>query len=215
MGALGFDPLVNPILPARLLLSAGVPTSFGVGRDFQVLSDGTAKICPWGSNNSNRISTSDPSLVYPDPKGQCFDTPANSAELAVGDEASCVRLVNGTVVCWGYNALGELGNNDPNGAVVPPPGTQVFGALNAVRIVAGQHHFCGIPTGNQRNVMCWGNGVSLPISVSMKLPLDVTVVELGAGIHAAKTCAIISDGSIQCWAFSDTSSTAAPVIATW
>jgi hypothetical protein len=87
--------------------------------------------------------------------------------------------------------------------------------LNAADIAAGAYHVCGIPSGNARGVTCWGSDLYQPTAVSIALPIGLTVSRLGAGVHAYSTCAIISDGSLQCWSLTTVGLAATPAGATW
>ena len=95
----------------------------------------------------------------------------------------------------------------------PVPGKEVLG-LNATNVVAGGFHACAIPSGNPRSVVCWGGGRYETAAVSLSVPPGLIVSGLGAGVRTFSTCAIISDGSLQCWIEGPTL-TATPVGATW
>ena len=156
----------------------------------------------------------DDTSIYQNPQGQCFTVSSTVAQMAIGEFISCARLASGIVMCWGYNSRGQIGVNDMSTFFFPVPGEQVLG-LNAVDVVSGAYHACAIPSGAPRLVVCWGNDLLQPTAVDMNIPANITVSRLGAGVHAYSTCAIMSDGSLQCWIATTVPLTATPVVATW
>lgn len=108
--------------------------------------------------------------------------------IAVGYSNACA-LIEGGVKCWGYNELGELGNNSTVNSSVP---TQVYGlTANVTAVSAGEYESCAIVN---HGVECWG-GVFGPIPMQVgNLTSNVTAVTVGTQ-HA---CAIVL-GSVQCW----------------
>jgi alpha-tubulin suppressor-like RCC1 family protein len=71
-------------------------------------------------------------------------------QLAAGYDHVCARRVDGSVVCWGYNSYGELGDGTTNRSAVP----RIVAGLTSAAITAGKYHVCSLdPTGA---VSCWG-----------------------------------------------------------
>jgi hypothetical protein len=76
----------------RRLVSTGhaliVPVSLTLwnGFSFQVAAYGASSVCPWGSGSV----AGNPSMLYPEPQGQCFDLGTKIAQL-LGEETTCVR----------------------------------------------------------------------------------------------------------------------------
>ncbi|MEM5880171.1 MAG: hypothetical protein QXQ16_02695 [Candidatus Aenigmatarchaeota archaeon] len=72
--------------------------------------------------------------------------------IAAGHYHTCAVLSNGSVMCWGNNLVGQLGDKTLLGRSTPVP---VKGINNAIAIAAGGGHTCAIlSTGS---IMCWGN----------------------------------------------------------
>jgi serine/threonine-protein kinase len=92
---------------------------------------------------------------------------ADISDFALTDYSGCV-IISGTVHCWGYNAVGQLGNGTisgpSNGAATSPSQLQsannmtpVGGLLSgkvAVKIVGGNNHYCAIT--DTKEAYCWG-----------------------------------------------------------
>ncbi|MEZ4864216.1 MAG: hypothetical protein R3C14_23085 [Caldilineaceae bacterium] len=122
--------------------------------------------------------------------------------LALGAEHTCALLQNGTVKCWGNNAVGQLGDGSNSDSPLPVDVTGLTGAV--VALAAGENHTCALLQSGA--VKCWGENTagqlgdgtttntSFPVNV---LGLNSGVVALTAGI--AHSCALVQGGAIQCW----------------
>jgi alpha-tubulin suppressor-like RCC1 family protein len=167
-----------------------------------------AELCAWGRNATSMISAMGGLGVMTTP--QCRAV-ADVAELGVGDTHVCVRHAAGTFTCWGERYYGQLGigGSDGDTADVPPPGsvTSLPGSAMVVQLVLGVNHTCGLLSDG--SVTCFGRNnlgqagpgasaeeVRTPITVS---GLAGKVFALGAGSTAQHTCAIVANGSVQCW----------------
>jgi len=64
---------------------------------------------------------------------------------------SCARRAGGSVVCWGYNYSGELGDGTTTSRLTP---VAVSGLSDAVELSAGGLHSCARRAGG--SVVCWG-----------------------------------------------------------
>jgi len=112
---------------------------------------------------------------------------------------SCARGGDGTVWCWGDNALGELGDNT---GLSVPAAVQVANLTNIVAIDAGHTHTCAIDGAGIAS--CWGqnnhgqigdgtqNNALAPLQVSLS-----PVRRIATG--SSHTCAILNDTTLQCW----------------
>lgn len=102
--------------------------------------------------------------------------------VAAGEAHSCVLTRGGTVLCWGANASGQLGDGSTTQRLTP---VAVIGLTNAeTSIVAGQSHTCAITTGG--GVVCWGeNGDGqLGNNSTTDSPTPVQVSGLTSGVTA-------------------------------
>lgn len=132
---------------------------------------------------------------------------AVASELAVGRLHSCARIDDGSVRCWGYSDLGQLGNGAALANVAFPTPVEVIG-LDApiVAVDTFFDHTCVLTDAGA--AWCWGSndhgqlgdGGTTTTSTPVAVPGGpFTAISAGVG----HTCAITADGGAQCWGYND------------
>ena len=184
-------------------LGGGVVAIAARGNHTCALTAGGAVRC-WGSNwygEAGTASKSDellPTEVFP------LDEPA--VGIAAGDRHTCVLTASGSVLCWGDDASGQLGN----GTIGFWPVLEAMGALErgAVAIAAGSDYTCALSAGG--GVLCWGANYYGQLgdgtTMERQVPTPVSGLTGGvAGIAAGsgRTCALTTAGNILCWGSND------------
>ena len=135
------------------ILDSGIPTALahGSGHTCAVRADG--KVLCWGSGGSGQLGDGNGMTTWLMPTIAL--TSMGATDVATGNNHSCAILVDGTVECWGYNQLGELGNSTQGilgvNQLSPVP---VMGITNAVRIRAGGEDTCVLLSDG--SARCWG-----------------------------------------------------------
>ena len=137
------------------------------------------------------------------------------AGVAAGDGFTCALGYDGVpgshtnVYCWGNNADGELGRGELSAAdAMALPADNL---TDADQLDAGDLHICAHLKSD--HVACWGRnqnsgdvftGQALPtmgsdtaIATPTEIPNLNNAASVSAGIES--TCALLRDGSIQCW----------------
>lgn len=202
-GQLGNGSTASSDTPVAMNGVSGVTATAG-GDNFNcvLLSNGTAQCL--GNNNSGELGNGSTTSS---------GTPVTVSGLsgvtaiAAGDTHACAVVSGGTVKCWGYNYNGQLGNGSTSNSDVPVTVSGLSGA--AIAIAAGGYHSCAIISGG--TVQCWGanyggqlgdgifNNVSYPFGSTA--PVAVSGLSGAVAIAAGNehTCALISDGTVQCW----------------
>ncbi|MDB4974773.1 MAG: regulator of chromosome condensation [Myxococcaceae bacterium] len=158
-----------------------------------LLEQGSARC--WGANYyyDQQYGDNEPASAAPE---ETFDGDY-SRLLAVGGDHFCVQLDPGPIVCRGstrgHTTTDHLGTGFIGGPIA--------------RLVAGSEHNCALVGGEQAVVRCWGAAgrlgvsigprLSVPIAEAVTLPLPRRPVYLAAGSDS--TCAVLDDGTIQCW----------------
>ncbi|HYC32170.1 MAG TPA: Ig-like domain-containing protein [Gemmatimonadales bacterium] len=138
--------------------------------------------------------------------------------LTVGGEHACGIESAGTVVCWGSNIVGELGNGTVYGNSLlkgEPWVSRVGGDVRFVQVSAGGHHTCGLDASGA--AYCWGDGAAGQLGTpeahecgwtSLRverfcrtLPAPVSGGLRFASIYAGSTftCALTAAGDAYCW----------------
>ena len=215
-GQLGDGSTNNSSTPVAVAGVGGAAAVSGGGfHSCALLGNGTVQC--WGRNDSGQLG---------DPATTTFSSVApvrvtgitTAIAVTAGGFHTCALLADGTVQCWGENDFGQLGN----GTSDPVPGTPttfnptpvtVSGITTAVAISAGGWHTCALL--RDGTVQCWGentygqlgNGATIapPAPGRSSTPATVTGITTAIGIEAGifHTCAILRDGTLQCWGRND------------
>lgn len=165
------------------------------------LSDSTVRC--WGRNDDGRLGNGafSPRSAIPVTVLGLTD----ASQVVAGGYHSCARRQNGTVVCWGSNLTGQLGNGGLNDSAVPVP---VTGLSNITTLSAGTRHTCAVDTA--RNVYCWGsassgqlgNGSSTGFYGTPQL-VAFDGIQVSSGFN--HTCLRHFNNTASCWGGNDAS----------
>jgi alpha-tubulin suppressor-like RCC1 family protein len=198
-GQLGITGVSKSTTPVAVTgLASGVTSLGGGGENNHMCAVvGGAAEC-WGDNqngqlgNNTTIGSSAPVAV--------MGLGSGVAGLAAGADHTCAMMTSGSVLCWGGNADGQLGNGTTTESHVP---IAVSGITNARAIAAGYHLTCAaLLTGA---VKCWGvntigqlgNGTTTSSSVPVTVTGLANALLVGAGDTSA--CALTTPGAAWCW----------------
>lgn len=128
----------------------------------------------------------------------------------MGGSRGCA-VQDGSVLCWGANSSGKLGNGTTVDSLVP---VRVSGLEHATHVAVGQNFSCAIANGGA--VYCWGyNGVvSNPIMIECCMLGDGSTAEFMAtpspvvgltggvtsiAVGETHACALTATGIVGCW----------------
>ncbi|TCS39776.1 alpha-tubulin suppressor-like RCC1 family protein [Reinekea marinisedimentorum] len=113
---------------------------------------------------------------------------------------TCALRDTGTVVCWGRNDVGQLGNGSTEDALFP---VEVLGLSNVIAVDLYESQGCALK--DDGTVWCWGDneygqlgdgstdGQLTPVAIDGLT--DVVDISVG-GRHS---CALNNDGTAACW----------------
>jgi alpha-tubulin suppressor-like RCC1 family protein len=125
--------------------------------------------------------------------------------VAMSNVHTCALETNGTVLCWGRNDEGEIGDGTSTFRATPTPASGLSGVA---KIACGFEHTCAVKTDG--TVLCWGDndkgqlgdgtqhGV---LSSPTPVPSLTSVSMLGLGGY--HSCALKTDGTVVCWGDND------------
>jgi alpha-tubulin suppressor-like RCC1 family protein len=148
--------------------------------------------------------------------GGTFVTPQPVVDLSTvvalsagGGFFTCALKADGTVVCWGDNETGQLGDGTSSGTrrtrpgpVLNADGTPLGGVL-ALR--SGQDHSCALLDDGNASVVCWGYNARNQVSGGASNVVYPATPEPGlTGVSSlsmtgSSSCAAAFDGSFKCW----------------
>ena len=202
-GELGNATLEQSLIPVSAITSAaGVNTitsvSAGGRHDLALLSNGT--VLAWGDDTfgqlGNGIASADNNALKP----ALVPNLSGVVAVSAGDEHSLALLSNGTVMSWGDNDAGQLGDGTKTNSDVP---VQVKGLTGVTAISAGsQFNLAVLSNGT---VEAWGNNndgqlgdrsvKASDVPVAVKGLTGVTDVAAG-GFHSL---ALLGNGTVMSW----------------
>ena len=174
-----------------------------------LLSDGGNHTCAsrgdgvlhcWGDNSQGQLGDGTTTEQHLNP------VPVLSAVTGVsaGQDHTCAIIEDegGSLLCWGWNDGGQLGDGTTTGKLVPTPVSSL--ASNIIAVSAGERHTCAI-RGNGE-LLCWGDNsqgqlgdgtvTDRPVPTPVSVPAsDIVAVSTGPW----HTCAIRENGELLCW----------------
>ena len=219
-GQLGLGDTTQRISPAG-------PVDFGSGRKAKYIAAGWYHTCAilddaddslmcWGSNNHEdfgnvgQLGIGSSAVSHEtSPAGPInVGNGRHAKSLALGFSKTCALLDDGSVKCWGWNGVGELGVGDLTD--LNSPGNQVtFGMGSKAKYIAASYsHACAILEDDD-SLMCWGSNGSGQLGIltaggSFSTPISTE--DLGSGrtavnlaLGSGHTCAILDNRDVKCW----------------
>ncbi len=185
------------------LISNGADYACGIATD-------STAYC-WGSNEYGQLGTSaalsercKPTLTTV----PCASTPVRVSprlhfrDLAVAYQHTCGVLTDATIMCWGDNSDGELGNGSHESSATP---VRVVSDARFSSVTVGGSHTCAVATDGRG--YCWGSNKFGELGVGdsrgthdvpMAIAGDARFRTLSA-TGDNDTCGLTRSGSILCW----------------
>ncbi|MFB7381583.1 RCC1 domain-containing protein [Kitasatospora purpeofusca] len=177
-----------------------------------LLKDGTVKT--WGNNDKGQLGITPKAAKATDPVPK--PVPATRTTAVVVPELTTVKgitagashalalLADGTVMSWGLNDKGQLGDDTILDKPYPVP---VLELKNVTELAGGASHSLALL--QDRTLRGWGlndkgqvgDGTTTQRNTSVPIPGVTGVVGIAAG--AAHNLAVLSDGTVQAWGLND------------
>jgi alpha-tubulin suppressor-like RCC1 family protein len=116
--------------------------------------------------------------------------------IAAGWRHTCA-IRDGTVLCWGLNDTGQLGDGSVHNRDAP---VTVPSLRGVVALATGMQHTCALDAAGE--VSCWGSNTVGQIGPPLERRLSPVRVLGGAVAISAggeHTCASLATGAVACW----------------
>ena len=219
-GQLGDGTVDSRLEPTAIELSH--VAAFALGGNHTCAVSESNVMC-WGLNDSGQLGNggTETSLA---PVPVCANGPvackaSDISAIVAGSAHTCAidRSATSTIVCWGDNSSGQLGNGETENSTRPITICETLPCQplsNISSLAAGSAHTCALST--LEGILCWGSNAfgqlgdggqcgatcPLPVSVCIADPTSACappgdLISLSAG--GRHTCVATSEGHAFCW----------------
>ena len=180
-----------PQLNEFLNVSAGIDVACGVTRSNRAYCWGKNEEYALGAGTEAKIEVN---VGLPAAGAHLFST------VSAGAGGACGLTLGNTVLCWGTNSSGQLGNGttDPSDHPVAVGGEHKFASISS-----GPFHVCGLTLDGA--AYCWGYnrhgqlGNETTTDSPIPTPVSSTLRWRQISAGGSATCAISDDHEVYCW----------------
>ena len=201
-GELGNDSTTSTNYPVRVVASGG--SSEALGNIVQISAGGDVNegshtcaltsvgeaLC-WGDNHYGQLGSSGNASDHPvkvvDGDGST-DPLQNIVQISVGGRGTCALTTAGSVLCWGYNNNGELGDDSNTDRDYPVGVVEADGSDRLLRL--------GVKT---LPWSCYPDGTCRLLSPTLNYQNSGGGVWGQIGSGDGHTCVLDSEGKVWCW----------------
>jgi alpha-tubulin suppressor-like RCC1 family protein len=156
----------------------------------------------WGTNGAGQLGDGQDASTRPAKALKPVAVPGLSdvSEISAGLNHTCVVKKDGSVLCWGLNTFGQLGDGTTTSSSTPLP---VKDLRPASSLGAGQSFTCAVM--QDKTVQCWGANYSGQLGDGLKAsrgapaPVKDLVNVVSVSSATDHACAVIETGSVACW----------------
>ncbi|MER7846021.1 hypothetical protein ABTZ03_18945 [Kitasatospora sp. NPDC096077] len=212
-GQLGDGTTTNANLPVVVAGLADVKAiAAGDAFSMALLKDGTVKT--WGNNDKGQLgitakpasSTTAPPAPTPATRTSAIAVPELTTVkgITAGASHALALLADGTVMSWGLNDKGQLGDDSVVNKPYPVP---VLELKNVTGLSAGASH--SIALLQDRTLRGWGNNANGQVGDgtltqrNTSVPIPGVTAAIGVASGANHNLAVLSDGTVQSWGLND------------
>jgi alpha-tubulin suppressor-like RCC1 family protein len=181
-----------------------VQISTGSSVTCAVLSDGTVSC--WGKGTSGQLGNgATTSSTDPTPTTS-FGAGKKALSVSLYSDHACALIDDGTVMCWGRNDYGKLGDGTESQRNAPVQVNPFPVNTTPISVAVGSHHSCALL--DVGDVSCWGEGTygQNGDGTSANRPSPGRTSGFGAGKLAVSVssgdhhiCALLDSGEVVCW----------------
>jgi alpha-tubulin suppressor-like RCC1 family protein len=199
-GQLGNTAFAATNVPTGVAGSWEPGPSIAAGGEHGLALERNGFVYAWGDNESGQLGIGTTADAYFAERTKV--PPKNAIAIAAGGEHSLALLQSHSVLAWGSNARGQLGNGSASEeSLEPVPVGGPAGVTTA--IAAGDEHSLALTV--YGTVLAWGDNVSGQLgngtTTTSNLPVSVSglsgVTAIAAG--AEHSLALLEDGTVKAW----------------
>ena len=202
-GQLGDGTRIDKRLPLAVNLSTNLSTIAVAAASYHtcaIIADGSVRC--WGTNSDGQVGDGtatdrlSPTLIS-------LPTGKKAVAISAGEMHTCAILDDGSLVCWGDNDFGQIGDNTTTDRNAP---TRVHLPSNRSvdELSTGAYHSCVLL--NDSSMHCWGKNEYSQVGSPgqyilqpsvVQFWINQTVLDIAAG--GGHTCALLNDSTVRCW----------------
>jgi len=199
-GQLGDGTTTRRFTPVAVsgLESGAVAVTAGYGHTCALTNAGA--VWCWGSNWAGQLG--DDTTVDRLTPVAVSGLGSGAAAIAAGSDHTCAATTSGSVLCWGYNGYGQLGDGTNTSALTPVAVSGLGGGVAV--LAAGSAANCAVTGAG--TAWCWGSGNAGQLGNGSQewssVPVRVSAVGSGVATIATggdHTCAVAASGAVLCW----------------
>lgn len=200
-GQLGDNSRTTRLTPA-LVSGTTSAVKITVGSQHTCSLDNAGGVYCWGYNGHGQIGDNGSTLTDRLTPVPVSGLTSGVVAIDAGDSHSCALTNSGSVLCWGANDKGQLGDESATNRRAP---VLVSGlGSGVVAITTGGDHSCALT--NAGSVQCWGYNVFSQLGnnspAERRTPVTVTSLAPDVVAIAARnyhSCVLNAVGGVHCW----------------
>jgi len=201
-------PQYSSLAPVASKMPMGVSSAaVASGQSHSLAVTSTGGVYAWGFNGSGQLGNggaTNQSVPVP----VAIPARVRITSVAAGWDQSLALTSTGTVLAWGLDRYGELGNGSLKNSHVPVP-VMLPAGIKVVAIAAGQYHSLAVTSTGL--VYAWGdnlygqlgNGTVVNSSVPVRIPLPGGARATAVGAGDSHSLVVTSTGRIFAWGRND------------
>ena len=189
--------------------------SLGIGRTAVYIASGWDHTCAilddgsvacWGDNLYGQLGDGTVSDRTTPTQTSSLGLGRTAVQISAGEEHTCAVLDDGSVVCWGHNDYGKLGDGTDTHRSTPTQTASLGAGRTATQVSTDWHHTCAVL--DNGNLSCWGlNGdgqLGDGTTNNRNTPSGNVISGLGraavlVSVDTYHTCVLLQDGNASCW----------------